>query len=464
MSGNFPQSEVPFDLVLRSRRTVTEGGVVPATVCVRDGLIAAIGEYSWRPAAKEERDLGDWAILPGAVDPHVHFKEPGPRSHREDWESGSRQAAAGGVTTVVEMPLSVPLTVDKPGFDAKLVVAGRKSLVDFALWGGMNRFAEGHYREMHELGCVAFKVFMSTDPDSPRLGDYHLLEAFKEVAALGAVVGIHAENCEIIDSMAEAMAKAGRADAIAHLESRPDVAEVEAVQRALLFAGETGIKLHICHLSSAKTADVMRWYRGRGVDLTVETCPTYLTLDDTVFARCGAHAKCNPPIRNRANQERLWEMLFAGEINCLGSDHSPYLDEDRDKNLWDVPPGLSGIDLMLPVMLDEGVNKRGLGLDRLAELVSTNSAKRFGLYPRKGVIRPGADADFAVIDTGAEWRWSWRHSLGKSQAKLTPYEGREFKGKVMAAYVRGRSVYDGAANRVTQEPGYGRFIRPEWPK
>ncbi|MDR2390470.1 MAG: allantoinase AllB [Planctomycetota bacterium] len=448
------------DLILRSDRVVLEDTVQALAIGIEGGRIAFLAAKSLGAEADRDIDFGDRYIFPGAVDPHVHFKEPGPNTHREDWESGTRQAAAGGVTTVIEMPLSIPLTVNRPAFEAKMDIAAGKAHVDFALWAGMNAFAEGHYRELGDLGAVAYKVFLSTDPDSPRLGDYDFLRALREVASFGGLVGVHAENYDIIDNYCEKFRKENRGDGRAHLDSRPDVAEMEAVQRALLFARETGARMHICHLSSAKTADVMRFHRGRGADFTVETCHSYLTLDDSDLDRCGTRAKCNPPIRDKANREALWEMIMDGDIQMVASDHSPYVDADRELPLWESPPGLSGVDLAFPLMLDEGLNRRGLPAEELAGLISTNAARRFGLYPQKGVIAVGSDADLAVVDPDAEWAWSWRLSLGKSREKATPFEGRTIRGRILETYVRGVKVYDGLKNEVLARPGFGAFVRP----
>ncbi|MCC8179623.1 MAG: allantoinase AllB [Planctomycetes bacterium] len=449
-----------LDLLIKSRRVVLESGVYPLSIGVADGRIACLAAYDCTGPAVETIDVGELMVFPGAVDPHVHLKEPGPRTHREDWESGTKQAAAGGVTTVIEMPLSIPLTVDKAGFDAKMAIATKKSIVDFALWGGMNKFAEGHYDEMHELGCVAYKVFLSTDPDSPRLGDYDFLRALRDVAKFNGLVGVHCENADIIDSMCEEFEKSGRLDGMAHKDSRPDVAEVEAVQRALLFAKEAGARMHICHLSSAQTSDIMRFYAEQGVDFTVETCHSYLVLDDSVLTRCGAHAKFNPPIRAKENGEKLWQMIRQGQVTMVGSDHSPYVDEDRELPLWQAPPGLSGIDLMFPLMVDEALHNRGLTPSQLSALMSVNTCRRFGLYPRKGAIQVGADADLAIIDPDAEWTFTWKNSLGKSKEKATPYEGRKIRGKIVSTFVRGAKVYDGDKNEVLVQPGNGEFIRP----
>ncbi|MDR1613419.1 MAG: allantoinase AllB [Planctomycetota bacterium] len=448
------------DLILRCDRVVLEDRVQALAVGVKGGRVLFLADKAVHAEADRDIDLGGMMLFPGMIDPHVHFKEPGPNTHREDWESGSRQAAAGGVTTVMEMPLSIPLTVDKAAFVLKMGIAAKKSHVDFAFWAGMNTYAEGHYREMHDLGAVAFKVFLSTDPDSPRMGDYDFLRALRDVAGFDGLVGVHAENHDIIDNCCEAFTREGRQDGRAHLDSRPDVAEIEAVQRALLFARESGARMHICHLSSAKTAAVMRFYRERGADFTVETCHSYLTLDDSDLDRCGARAKCNPPIRDQANREALWKMIMDGDIQMVASDHSPYLDEDRDLPLWESPPGLSGIDLAFPLMLDAGFNRRGLPAERLARLLATNTARRFELYPRKGVIGVGSDADLVVVDPDAEWTWSWERSLGKSREKATPFEGRRIRGRILGTYVRGVKVYDGVKNVVEVEPGFGKFVRP----
>jgi allantoinase len=342
-----------------------------------------------------------------------------------------------------------------------MAVASTKSHVDFALWGGMNIYADGKYREMHDLGCVAFKVFLSTDPDSPKLGDYDFLKALADVAAFGGLVGVHCENADIIDRSCEAMERAGRTDGMAHKDSRPDVAEVEAVQRTLLFARTTGARIHICHMSSAQSSDIMKFYRDAGVDFTAETCPSYLALDDSILTRLGGAAKFNPPIRDAANREALWRMVENGEIGMVGSDHSPYVDADRRRPLWQAPPGLSGIDLMLPLLIDTGMHGRGLPPEKIAAMLSGNTAKRFGIHPQKGAIMPGADADFAIVDPDAKWTWSWKRSLGISKETNTPYEGREIRGKVSATYVRGKKVYDGGRNEILADAGYGRFVRPE---
>ena len=272
-------------------------------------------------------------------------------------------------------------------------------------------------------------------------------------------MGVHAENADITDSLIAKFRAEGRNDGRAHMESRPDVAEVEAMQRILLFSRETGCRLHICHLSTAEGRELLRWHRRLGTRFTVETVPAYLTLDVRDLERCGGYAKCNPPLRSPENREALWDMVLNGEIDMIGSDHCPYVEADYQKPaLWDIPPGLPGIDLMLPLLVDEGVHKRGLTYERLAALLSANPAKRFGLYPQKGALRAGADADVAILDPDAEWTFTWEKSLGKSKVRHTPFEGRRIRGQVRTTVVRGGIVY--SEGEILVQPGYGQLIRP----
>lgn len=447
-----------FDTVVRGSRILFESGMESGCIGIKDGRIALVGEYALPCRAIKEIDAGDNIVMPGVVDPHVHFKDPGPSNFREDYRSGSFQAAAGGVTTVIEMPLSVPMVTDVATCEYKIDVAKANCIVDYALWGALNKFADGHYLEMHERGCVAYKVFLSTDPDSPRSGDYALLEAMKAIASFDGLVGVHAENADITDSLTEIFRKEGRQDGMAHVESRPDIAELEALSRILLFSQHTGCRVHICHLSTAKARDLLNWHRQCGTPFTVETTPAYLTLDSRDLVRCGAHARCNPPLRSPENSAALWEMLLAGEIDMIGSDHCPYVDADRDKDdFWQTPPGLSGIDLLLPLLIDEGIHKKGLSWEQLTLITAKNPAKRFGIFPQKGSFNIGADADIVIVDPDKEWTFSWKNNLGKSQSKKTPFEGRKLKGAVLSTLVRGIEIY--SDGKILVEPGFGEFVR-----
>ncbi len=454
-----------MDLTINGGSLVLESGTIKGNLAIKNGRIAAITAPEVRLPSEHERDASNLMVFPGVVDPHVHFKEPGPGRAREDFNSGTRQAAAGGVTTTVEMPLSQPLVTTREAFLHKYEIAKPQVVTDYALWGLLPADDLERIEELVECGSVAFKTFLSTDPDAPKLTDYRLLEAMKIIKKHNRFIGFHAENADIIDSTGEAMEKAGISGGLAHLQSRPDIAEIEAISRIALFAEETGCDIHICHLSSARARDVIRHARSRGVSMTVETLPSYLVLDDTDLDRWGVFAKCNPPIRSKQNQEALWDMLLKGEINMLGSDHCPYTDEDRLKHngdIWKVPPGLPGIELMLPLMLDAGLNKRGMKPEQIARLMSTNPANRFGLGFRKGTLRVGMDADVVLADPNHEWVYEGSKSLGKQKSSLTPWEGKELKGQVIETIVRGTSVF--REGEILVAPGSGELIKPVFEK
>lgn len=452
-----------MDLMITGGTLVLDSGTVNGNLAIKDGRIAAIMAEGVELPAQRRMDARHLMVFPGVVDPHVHFKEPGPGRAREDFHSGTLQAAAGGVTTTVEMPLSQPLVTSREAFLHKYEVAKAQVVTDYALWGLLPADDLERIEELVESGCVAFKTFLSTDPDAPQLTDYKLLEAMKVIRCHNRFIGFHAENADIIDSTAAAMERAGVSGGLAHLQSRPDIAEIEAISRIALFAEETGCDVHICHLSSGRARDVIRHARSRGVSMTVETLPSYLVLDDTDLDRWGVFAKCNPPLRSRENQTVLWDMLFKGEINMLGSDHCPYTDDDRlrhNGDIWAVPPGLPGIELMLPLMLDAGMNRRGMRPEQLARLMSTNPARRFGLSQRKGAIRVGMDADVVLADPEHEWVYEGSKSLGKQKSSLTPWEGKALKGQVIETIVRGSTVF--REGEVFAEPGSGELILPEF--
>ena len=422
---NNPEQAVPMnnnqvmDVMVTGGNLVLETDTIKANLAIKDGKIAAITAPEVVLPSERRIDARNLMVFPGLVDPHVHFKEPGPGRIREDFCSGTMQAAAGGVTTTVEMPLSQPLVTDRDAFLLKDELAKSQVITDYALWGLLPADNLENVEELVDCGCVAFKTFLSTDPDAPKLTDYKLLEAMKVVRRHNRFIGFHAENGDIIDSTVETMAKAGVNGGLAHLASRPDIAEIEAISRILLFAEETGCDVHICHLSSARARDVIRHARSRGVSVTVETLPSYLVLDDQDLERWGVFAKCNPPIRSKENQSQLWDMVLSGEINMLGSDHCPYTDDDRlkhDGDIWAVPPGLPGIELMLPLMLDAGINQRNMKPEQLAQLMCTSPAKRFGLGKRKGAIKVGMDADLVLADPDHEWIYRGAESQGNKRA------------------------------------------------
>jgi allantoinase len=424
-------------------------------------VISAIGT--------EVRDEGDaidatgLVVLPGVVDAHAHFNEPG-RADWEGWEAGTRGAAAGGVTTVLEMPLNAhPPTITAADFDAKAAVASRKALVDFGLWGGLVPENLTELPALAARGVVGFKAFMSDSgiDDFRRVNDGVLAIGLKVTARLNAIVGVHAESNEMVQRLSAELVAAGRNDRLAWCQARPPAAEVEAIRRLLVCMRGAGknVRAHVVHVSCAAGLAEVDAARGKGVAITAETCPHYLAFTADDFERIGPALKCAPPVRDYATRDGLWQALLAGHVDLVGSDHSPCPAADKhkgDDDVWQAWGGVAGIQATLPVLLTDGVHARGLSLERVAHLTATAPAQLFGLYPRKGAIAVGADADFALVDPDREWTFDSSHL--ETRSGISPYLGRTFHGAVVRTIVRGRTVF--ADGSVTGGPGWGQLVSP----
>jgi len=410
---------VPSDLVIRGG-TVVLPDVFPvvADVAVADGLIEAIGPDL--PAGREEVDARGLHVLPGVVDAHVHFNEPG-RTGWEGWATGTRALAAGGATACVEMPLNAhPPTVDGAAFDAKVAAARASALVDFALWGGLVPGDLDRLDELAERGVVGFKAFMcdSGIEDFPAVDDDALHAGMERAAALGLPVAVHAER----PSRLGMPAGTGWRDFVA---SRPVEAELEAIATALALARETGCRLHVVHVSTGEGVDLVA--RAEGVDATCETCPHYLTLTEDDLETLGTRAKCAPPLRTDAEREALWARLGAGRIAFVASDHSPCPPAMKEGDFTAAWGGIAGAQSTLALLLDA----QRLPLPKVAALTSANPAARFRLP--KGRLEPGADADLVLVDLR-------EHHVPELQDrhKLSPYAGRPVP-RIVRTLVRGGS-------------------------
>ncbi len=448
-----------LERAVNNAMVVAPGRAFHGSVGIVGGRIVALDE---RPLdAADVIDAGGRALLPGLIEPHGHFWDPG-ATDREDWAHGTAGAAAGGITTVIEMPLSIPPTVDAVAFRLKLGLATAGSHVDFLLWGGVTPATDAEVTRRMEaltrLGAPGYKVFMChAAREFPACDDGVLLHALREGARLGVVMGIHAENDAVIEHLQSELRAAGRRDPMAHAESRPPFAEEEAIDRVIGMAAASGATIYIVHMSLAEGAAIIRAAKRRGQAVFVETCPQYLALDDSALREQGPWAKCAPPLRPAENTERMWDYVIDGTIDTIGSDHAPFTHEEKaaaQDDIWQAPNGLTGIQTMLPLLIDAGVHGHGLSLNRLAEVTSTRAAQIFGLYPRKGVIAVGSDADLTLVDLDAEWTIRGADLLHK--AKWTPYEGRTVRGRVDMTIVRGTTVYADGALRVA--PGFGQFV------
>jgi allantoinase len=445
-----------YDLILRSGTLVTADGPQEADLAVTDGRIADISP-ELEGVAREEVDASGLHVFPGIIDAHAHFNEPG-RTHWEGFATGTRALAAGGMTAYVEMPLNAhPPTCDAECFDLKVAAAKASSFVDFALWGGLVPGNVVHLDELAERGVVGFKAFMSNSgiEDFKTADDLTLLEGMQRAAELGLPVLVHAENDQITSWLARRAVAEGRTTMRDYLDSRPVVAELEAIGRAILFAEETGCSLHVVHVSTGKGVALVATARARGVDVTCETCAHYLVLTQEDAEVLGAAAKCAPPLRSRQHLEALWGQIVEGNVQFVTSDHSPAPPEMKvGDDYFKIWGGIMGCQSLLNVMLDEGHRERGLPLQRVAALLSGNVAERFG-FPEKRHLEVGADADLALVDLDSSFTLRaedlfYRH-------KMSPYVGRTFRGNVARTVVRGTTVFrDGV---VVSEP-VGRLLRP----
>lgn len=453
------ESSSGYDLLVVDGRVVTPAGVVHTTIAIMEGRIADLGVPPDAPAARRI-DAAGAVVLPGLVDPHAHFWDPG-ATHREDWAHGSRSALAGGVTTVVEMPLSVPPTVDDAALDLKISRVHEHSVVDTALWGGVVPTDPGQLadrmRSLAARGVRSFKVFMcDAAAEFPACGLADLERVLALAVELDVVVGVHAEDAGLIHEAEAKLQAAGRTDPLAYAASRTVHSEVAAVRQVVDAAITAGARLYIVHMSAADAVDVLVNARRNGLDGYVETCPHYLVLDTTDLERRGPWAKCAPPLRDAENVDRMWDRVLAGDVDTIGSDHAPFSAEEKqagEAKIWDAPNGLTGIQTMLPLLIDEGIHHRGLTWEALARLTSSKAATIFGL-DRKGRIEVGADADLVLVDPDQEWVIRGGDLLSKET--WTPYEGRRVRGCVSTTVSRGRVVYDDG--QIVAAPGSGELL------
>jgi len=427
------------ELVVRGGTVVTPEALTPADIAIEGGQITEVGREL--PGGATEIDARGRYVFPAVIDAHLHFNEPG----RTEWEgaaTGSRALAAGGGALFFDMPLnSTPCTVNARAFDAKCAALHSSSIADFALWGGLVPGNRGAMAELAARGVVGFKAFLCDSglPEFPRADDVTLYEGLREAARLGLPVAVHAENQELTRRPADHRTGAGAREFLA---SRPVVAEVEAIQRAALLAGEADAKLHIVHVSSGRGVVAAAEARARGVDVSIETCPHYLAFTEEDLERLGVVAKCAPPLRSPAEQNRLWMELLAGTIDLIASDHSPAPPAMKQGSFFEAWGGIAGVQSTLPVLLEHGHFRRGLRLERIAALLAFHPAQRFRISAR-GRIAPGYSADLALLDLAACFTPKPEDLLQRH--RLSPYVGGCFRGVVERTLRRGETIFAGGA-------------------
>jgi allantoinase len=436
-------------LVVRARRVVLPEGERAAAVHTQDGRITAVTAFDDAPATAHTL-ADDEVLLPGLVDSHVHVNEPG-RTEWEGFVSATRAAAAGGVTTIVDMPLnSIPPTVSVEALHVKRHVAKPQVAVDVAFWGGAVPGNVDQLRPMHEAGVVGVKCFLldSGVPEFPPLDDAGLRAALHELARFDGLLIAHAEDADVI----AAAPPPDGASYARFLASRPPAAEESAIARLVAAARDTGARVHVVHLASAEALSLLRQARADGVRISVETCPHYLTFAAEEVPDGGTAFKCCPPIRGRSHREALWGALADGDIGLVVSDHSPCTPDLKRLDAGDFGEawgGIASLQVALPVVWT-GARERGLGLDRVVRWMADAPARLAGL-PRKGAIRIGGDADLVAF--APEERWT----VGELEHRnpVTPYARRELVGAVRRTWLRGEPA-DGSP--------IGRLIRRGMPE
>ena len=455
-----------YDLIVKNAMIPRGDDLVRAHILVNDGKIAGVLTDDGGVDCRRVIDAENCMTLPGCIDSHVHFMDPG-FCHRETFQSGSAAAAAGGITTVIDMPCcSVPSVRDIPSMEKKLAAIGPQAMVDFALWGGVTGEDVqlgllDNVKKQADAGVVAFKAYMTPSvPTYPRSNDAELLEIFRIVAPTGLPLGIHAENFALCDSRAKQYAREGRLDPVSWAEARLTLAEKVAIELCISFSEHTGARMHVVHMSSGVGSTLVEAAKRRGLRVTAETCPHYLTLDaNSAMGQWGSFAKIAPPLRSADDNLVLWDGLRRGAVDFVATDHAPYeIATEKSAagmDIWNSLPGIPGVETMVPIVVSEGYCKGRLPLSRLVEVLCTNPARHYGLYPKKGSLDLGADADFTIIDT--ESTWELHADDMHTMAKYSPFDGFAITGKVRKTVVRGVLVYGDGQFFVA--PGFGQFVK-----
>lgn len=443
------------DIAVRNGRIVAPDDVIREDLFVRDGKVIGFGRIGFSP--KETIDATGLLVFPGMVDAHVHFMDPGDSS-REDFPTGSAAAAVAGVTTVIEHSHSSPV-YNSEALKEKVDYLKNRSVVDFALGAHFPFQRVDEVEALVRAGAALIKVFTCTTHGIKAADPGSLYKAMGLLAKWDIPFLVHAEDESLTKLAEQELKAAGREDGRVIPEWRNPMAEQVAASTVGHLAEASGARTVIAHCSHARVVDIVTDFRSRGVRIFAEACPQYFFLKEDEIEVMGGFRKFTPPARAKSKQDldQMWERLRKGCFSYLASDHAPSNRNQKEKgSIWEVPFGLPGIDTTFPVMLDAAA-RRHLSYAQLAELYAKMPAAIYGLYPNKGALRPGSDADFALVDPKAEYLLKDEAVISK--AGWSPFAGRKLKGKVIATFVRGRKVAENG--RCVEGPGWGRFVRPK---
>ncbi|WP_338448547.1 allantoinase [Niallia oryzisoli] len=447
-----------YDHIIQNGFVVLPDEVIKTDLAIKDGVIAEIGN-KLSGTCKEERDAEGEYIFPGMIDVHVHFNDPG-RDSWEGFETGSNMMAAGGGTTYFDMPLNgIPSTVNKTALFEKAAHGKAKSLVDFGLWGGLVPGNVGELKGLAENGVIGFKAFLSDsgNEDFERVDDPTLLEGMKEIASLNKILALHAESAAITDFLTKEKKELGLVTADDYLASRPIIAEVEAVDRALSYAKVTGCSLHFVHISSAAAVEQIEKAKAEGIDVSVETCAHYLLFNHDDLVEKGAVAKCAPPLREKREQEKLIRLLIDGKFDMITSDHSPSpysMKDPATHHLFDAWGGISGGQFTLLALIELAVQYR-IPITKVARLLAGAPASRFDLVS-KGKIGVGMDADLAIVSLEESFTVTEDNFFAKHKQSI--YMGHTFPCAIKLTMNKGSIVYENG--KIIDENRRGKWLKP----
>jgi allantoinase len=455
-----------YDLAVLNAKIVTPTEAFMGGICIRDGIIDCIcGKGAVRPAHKTI-DAKGMFLMPGVVDVHFHCHDPA-RNESEDFCTGTMAAAAGGVTTVFEMPTANPSAYNSSILEARRKIAERKAYVDFALYGACGTINREDIIGLANSGAIGYKVFLQMPKG--REDEFYgvaitnmkdLYDALSFVRETGLITSFHAEDEETLNLIREKLMKENRKDPLAHCDARPDFAEALSTAKLVVLAGALSMKFHFAHVSCAKAIEYIRHGQMHGADLSAETTPDYLIFTRERMKEVGPYAKICPPLRPKKDVVALWNGVKEGTISIIASDHSPYTKDEKEvgwENIWLAGAGTPTVELLAPIVLSEAL-KGKISLEQAVCLLSRNPAKRFGVYPKKGAIIVGADADFFLYNAKTESivNHEKMFTRGKDSAKI--YDNLRIKGSIVRTFVRGKEIF--SDGEIVGKPGHGTFIKP----
>ncbi|MBO1003843.1 allantoinase AllB [Pseudogracilibacillus auburnensis] len=443
-----------WDHIIRGGEIVTPTSQYKANIYVKNGKIVTITDSELEGEAKEITDATGLQVLPGLIDTHVHSRDGG-ATYKEDFFHSTQAAAAGGITTIFEMPNTNPTINNVENFHKQVENLHSKAHVNFGVWGiCLGDINNEDLQSLSEAGVIGFKYFWgyavnkhtfqlvynySNEMEDvfPPCDDGEVFAMFEEVAKTGQTFAIHAENSDVINRLTKSFEKSGKTDYETFLASRPNVVEELTIQTAISMAKQTGAKLHILHVSTAEGVHLIRQAQKEGIPITAETCPHYLFLTNKDYETIGPSMKVYPLVKFQKDQDSIWEGIADGTISFVCSDHAPHTEEEKNGDLWTIPAGMCGVETIAPLMLN-AVSEKRITLQQFVSLLAENPAKQFGVFPQKGAIQVGSDADLTIVDMKKQAVIKKEQLHSKS--KVTAYDGYKVTGMPVVTIVNGVTV------------------------